>query len=84
LRVLRALSCLDRGIPRSGMDVKNSQGEVVGTVTSGTFSPTLKVGIALALVKPSINLGERVTIDIRGKECIAEVISAPFVPSHVR
>ena len=84
LRILRALLCTGRGIPRAGMNIKNSQGDVIGVVTSGTFSPTLKVGIALALIKPTINLGDNVVIDVRGKDCTAEVISAPFVPSHVR
>jgi aminomethyltransferase len=49
-RILRGLQSTDRGIPRAGMDVKNSSGEVIGIVTSGTFSPSLKTGIALALV----------------------------------
>ncbi|MSV44619.1 MAG: glycine cleavage system aminomethyltransferase GcvT [Actinobacteria bacterium] len=83
-RVLRGLVCTDRGIPRAGMHVKNSKGEVVGEVTSGTFSPTLKIGIALALITPSINLGDNVEIDVRGRNCSAKVTSTPFVPSHVK
>ena len=47
---IRALVSQDRGIPRAGMQVKDSAGEVIGVVTSGTFSPTLKKGIALALL----------------------------------
>ena len=66
------------------MHVKNSKGEVVGEVTSGTFSPTLKIGIALALITPSINLGDNVEIDVRGRNCSAKVTSTPFVPSHVK
>ena len=54
-RILRGLQSTDRGIPRAGMDVKNSDGHVVGIVTSGTFSPSLKKGIALALVAISGN-----------------------------
>lgn len=79
-----ALKSLDRGIPRAGMIVKNSQGEVVGEVTSGTFSPTLKHGIALALISKEIQVGSQLTIDVRGRESACEVITVPFVPSHVR
>jgi aminomethyltransferase len=59
-----AIKSLDRGIPRAGMSVKNSQGEVIGEVTSGTFSPTLKHGIALALVAKAVAVGDRLPCDI--------------------
>jgi aminomethyltransferase len=81
---IRALVSQDRGIPRAGMEVKNSSGEVIGVVTSGTFSPTLKKGIALALLDSAIKLGDRVLIDVRGRECLAEVTKLPLVNSHVR
>lgn len=83
-RILRALKSLDRGIPRGGMAVKNARGEVCGEVTSGTFSPTLKYGIALALIDPKILLGDRLAIDIRGRVSEVEVVKAPFLPSRVR
>jgi aminomethyltransferase len=84
VRVLRGLASSDRGIPRAGMVVKNSVGDVVGEVTSGTFSPTLKHGIALALVTPDITIGDSVIIDVRGRECLAKVVALPMVESHVR
>ena len=83
-RISRALLCSDRGIPRAGMNVLNSAGEVVGEVTSGTFSPTLKTGIALALVKPEYKVGADLTIDVRGRTSQATVVKLPFVESHVR
>jgi aminomethyltransferase len=83
-RVLRAIKCNDRGIPRAGMNVLDSEGEVIGEVTSGTFSPTLKVGIALALIKPDFKVGDEVQIDVRGRISNATVVKAPFVESHVR
>jgi aminomethyltransferase len=79
-----AIKSLDRGIPRAGMVVKNSKGEVVGEVTSGTFSPTLKVGIALALLRPDVELGQTLVIDVRGRDSQCEVVKLPFVTSHVR
>jgi len=83
-RISRALLCSDRGIPRAGMNVLNGAGEVVGEVTSGTFSPTLKTGIALALVKPEYKVGAELTIDVRGRTSQATVVKLPFVESHVR
>ena len=83
-RVLRALKSNDRGIPRSGMTVLDSLGNEIGEVTSGTFSPTLKVGIALALLKPEFKVGDQVQIDIRGRLSSASIDRAPFVESRVR
>jgi aminomethyltransferase len=83
-RKLHGLKCVGRGIPRSHMAVKSMDGEVVGEVTSGTFSPTLKEGIALALISPKYVLGDHLVIDVRGKDCEVEVVKLPFVPSHVR
>ncbi len=83
-RRMVGLKCIGRGIPRAHMEVKNSEGEAVGEVTSGTFSPTLKNGIALALVSPLYALGNRLSIDVRGKDCEVEIVKLPFVPSHVR
>ena len=79
-----ALKSLDRGIPRAGMSVKNSDGEIVGEVTSGTFSPTLKHGIALALISKEIQVGTQLIVDVRGRESACEVVTTPFVPSRVR
>jgi len=81
---LWALVSQDRGIPRAGMQVKNSSGEVVGEVTSGTFSPTLKSGIALALLSREIEIGEKLIVDVRGRESASIVSKLPLVPSHVR
>jgi aminomethyltransferase len=79
-----AIKSLDRGIPRAGMNVKNSQGDVVGVITSGTFSPTLKHGIALALVSKEISVGDQLIVDVRGRDSQSEVVKLPFVTSHVR
>ncbi|MEN9324785.1 MAG: hypothetical protein RL414_539, partial [Actinomycetota bacterium] len=83
-RRLRGLKALDRGIPRAGMAVSNASGEPVGEVTSGTFSPTLKNGIGLALLSTSVAIGDQLTIDVRGRTSTVEVVKTPFVESHVR
>jgi aminomethyltransferase len=84
VRSLRALKSNDRAIPRAGMTVTDSDGNAIGTVTSGTFSPTLKVGIALALVEPRYVEGDNLIIDVRGRQSSATVTALPLVPSHVR
>jgi aminomethyltransferase len=84
VRTLKALKSNDRGIPRAGMSVKNSEGLEVGVVTSGTFSPSLKAGIALALLEPRYEIGDQVTIDVRGRESSATITALPLMPSHVR
>jgi aminomethyltransferase len=84
VRTLKALKSNDRGIPRAGMAIKDADGKEIGVVTSGTFSPSLKVGIALGMLDPEFEVGDLVTIDVRGRESSATVSSLPFVPSHVR
>ena len=83
-RVLRGLLMQDRGIPRADMNVMQNSGTQCGVVTSGTFSPTLKTGVALALLDPKIEIGSILEIDIRGKTSTAKVVKPPFVDSHVR
>ena len=82
-RRLVALKSLDRGIPRPEMQVLDD-GQVVGVVTSGTFSPSIKVGIALALVDSKYKVGQQLTVDVRGRTSSVEIVKLPFVPSHVR
>ena len=84
VRRLRALRSNDRGIPRPEMIVTDATGTTIGAVTSGTFSPTLRVGIALALVDSSYSIGDEVAIDIRGRQSVATIVDLPFVPSRVR
>ena len=79
-----AIKSLDRGIPRAGMSVKNSNGEIVGEITSGTFSPSLKIGIGLALLNSDVEIGQTLVIDVRGRDSQCEVVKLPFVTSHVR
>lgn len=77
-RLAWGLLVTGRGIPRSHCAVRSGD-EVVGEVTSGTFSPTLKNGIALALLAPSVAEGDEVVIDVRGRDVAARVVKPPFV-----
>jgi len=78
-RVAWGLLATGRGIPRSQMQVKTVSGEVVGETTSGTFSPTLQKGIALALLSPEIALGDTLLVDVRGRDLEVVVTKPPFV-----
>lgn len=84
------LLALGRGVPRAGMPVHrldgDALGERVGTTTSGTFSPTLRTGIALALLDTAAGVvaDEEVAVDVRGRPLRCRVTRPPFVPSHVR
>jgi aminomethyltransferase len=83
-RVLRGLLAQERAIPRAGMSVSLADGRAVGELTSGTFSPTLKQGIGLALLDPAVNEGDEVVVDVRGRQARFLVTRPPFVEPHVR
>jgi aminomethyltransferase len=85
-RQLWGLKASGRGIPRPGMAVLGADGGRVGEVTSGTFSPSLRTGIALALLDAAAGTGEgdELAVDVRGRTQPVEVVKPPFVPSHVR
>jgi aminomethyltransferase len=80
-RLLRGLVAIDRGIPRPHMVVKTVTGDPVGEITSGTFSPTRRVGIALALLPPTFADGDEVEVDVRGRPSLMTVTKPPFVSS---
>ncbi|MFT4044206.1 MAG: glycine cleavage system aminomethyltransferase GcvT [Gordonia sp. (in: high G+C Gram-positive bacteria)] len=98
-RRLYGLAATGRGVPRADLAVlsladgrsaaggsgSGLAGEKVGVCTSGTFSPTLKKGIALALIDTAsgISAGAEVVIDVRGRALPCEVVIPPFVASHV-
>jgi aminomethyltransferase len=85
-RLLWGLRASGRGVPRPGMTVLDAAGDRVGGVTSGTFSPTLRTGIALALIDTAAGVedGAELVIDVRGRPQPVEVVKPPFVPSNVR
>ena len=76
-RRLRGLEVEGRRPPRAEQAVL-VDGDVVGEVTSGNFSPTLERGIALAFLPPEIEPGAAVAIDVRGSAVPATVVKTPF------
>jgi aminomethyltransferase len=83
-RTLRGIEALERGIPRAHMPLLDAGERSVGEMTSGTFSPTRKVGIGLALLEADVPDGAQLQLDVRGRRSAVRVVKPPFVPSHVR
>jgi aminomethyltransferase len=83
-RVLRGLVATGRAIPRPHMGVSLSADVMVGEVTSGTFSPTLRKGIGLALLSSVVNPEAEVGVDVRGRREIFQLQQPPFVDPSVR
>lgn len=77
-RRLWGLRALERGVPRAHCRVLRDR-EVLGETTSGSFSPTLRLGVALGYLDRSVEPGAEVEIDVRGRALRAEVVRPPFV-----
>lgn len=84
-RTLRGLRAVGRGVLRPDLTVLDGD-TAIGITTSGTFSPTLKVGIALALLDTAADIadGARVAVDVRGRQVECEVVKPPFVDTRTR
>ena len=83
-RILRGIVSTSRAIPRPGMRVSLTPDVQLGEVTSGTFSPTLKKGIGLALLSSVVNPEAEVGVDVRGRREIFQLTPPPFVKPSVR
>jgi len=85
-RLLWGLRAAGRGIVRPHLPVLDGSGTVVGETTSGTFSPSLRVGIGLALLNRGLGIadGSELQVDVRGRPLAVTVVKPPFVDSHVR
>lgn len=78
-RKIVGIEMIDRGIPRTGYPVYSTDGELIGHVTSGTSSPTLKKNIGLVLVKTEeAKIDNELFVEIRGKQLRAVVVKTPF------
>jgi aminomethyltransferase len=84
-RVLRGLRAVGRGVLRPDLTVLDGD-TPIGVTTSGTFSPTLKVGIALALIDTDKDIadGQTVSVDVRGRALECEVVKPPFIEAKTR
>ena len=69
---------IERGIPRNGYEIKNEKGVKIGFVTSGTFSPSNKVGLGIGYINDSYKMSDKIFISIRNKLVKAEIIKLPI------
>ena len=77
---LVGLEMVDKGVPRTGYKVFDESGEKeLGYVTTGSYSPTLDKYLAMAFVPVDYSsIGTRLTVEVRGKKLLAEVVKMPF------
>jgi aminomethyltransferase len=81
-RMLVAFKMLDKGIPRTDNEITHHE-NVVGKVTSGTFSPTLEIGIGFGYVlKRFAEHKSQVNIKIRGADHPAQIVDTPFITPY--
>ncbi len=79
-RRLRGFVLLEKGIPRHGYELVDSEGNAIGHVTSGTMSPVLNKGIGMGYVaKEYAAFGTAIYIKIRNKNIPAEIVKLPFI-----
>ena len=83
-RLLRGLVAVGRGIPRPGMRVSLTHDVPLCEITSGTFSPTLRKGIGMALVPTMVAEDAEVGVDVRGRREVFQLVKPPFVDTSVR
>ena len=71
---------VEKGIPRQGAKILNDAGEIIGKITSGTFSPTIQRGISMGLIRNSNKVAEGdLLIEIRSKKYPASKINKNFL-----
>jgi len=82
----RRVGLIVEGPPaREGTTIVDAEGKEIGVVTSGTLSPSLKKSISMGYVKPPFhNVGEKVTVKVRGKSYPALVTKLPFVSTNYK
>lgn len=79
-RRLRGFVLLEKGIPRHGYDLVNSEDTKIGHVTSGTMSPVLNKGIGMGYVAQEYAaIGTQIFVKIRNKSVPAEIVKIPFI-----
>lgn len=76
---LVGIQMIDKGIPRHGYELVDAEGKKIGHITSGSISPSLKIGIALCYVETAFaQAGTEVFVSIRNRALKAEVVKLPF------
>lgn len=70
---------IDKGIPRQHYEIADDDGNIIGEVTSGTMSPSLKIGVGMGYVNKSFSaIDTQINILVRSKPLKAKVVKLPF------
>lgn len=78
-RKLCAFELIDKGVPRHGYEIADAEGNIIGTVTSGTMSPLMKKGIGMGYVATAFSRpGTEIYIRVRNRNLKAVVVKPPF------
>ncbi|MFN3826641.1 MAG: glycine cleavage system aminomethyltransferase GcvT [Micavibrio sp.] len=79
------IKLIDKGIAREGAEIRNDQNQVIGMLTSGGHSPTLKSSIGMGYVSAGYaETGTRIFVTVRGNSIAAEVAALPFIPARTK
>ena len=78
-RRLVGFKVIEKGIPRGGYEIMDSDENIIGEVTSGTMSPSLGYGVGMGYVKKGFTKpGTEVLIAVRKRRIKAEIVKPPF------
>ncbi len=81
--MLRGFEMVDKGIPRQHYEICDASGRVIGEVTSGTMSPSLKIPIGMGYVDAAhAGIGSEIYIKVREKLLKAVVVKLPFYKNN--
>jgi aminomethyltransferase len=73
------IKLLDKGVAREGAEIRNEADEIVGALTSGGFSPSLKESIGMGYVPAELKTDEKIFVNVRGRNIPAEIATLPFL-----
>ncbi len=78
-KMLRGFQLIDKGIPRQHYEICDKEGNLIGEVTSGTMSPSLKIPIGMGYIATEhAAIGSEIYIKVRDKLLRAEIVKIPF------
>ncbi len=82
-KMLRGFEMVDKGIPRQHYEICDAEGNIIGEVTSGTMSPSLKIAIGMGYIDTiHAAIGSEVCIKVRDKLLKAVIVKLPFYKSN--
>jgi len=84
-RKLVGIRLTDKGVAREGAEIRNEGDEPVGILTSGGYSPSLKESIGMGYVQKDLaQTGQKLFVNVRGRNIAAIVSELPFVPAKTK